>query len=88
MHRDLKPGNILFKNPMSLKSYGLAIYEPNILISDFGISSQIKKKLDVYQFCGSYGYMAPEIFECEEDPTKTYDEKSDIFSLGCILYRL
>lgn len=32
--------------------------------------------------------MAPEVFETEHDDTKTYDEKCDIFSLGCILYYL
>lgn len=30
--------------------------------------------------------MAPEVFETENDSSKTYNEKCDIFSLGCILY--
>jgi serine/threonine protein kinase len=48
MHRDLKPGNILFRNPIPLKKYGLERYEPNVLVSDFGIASEIKERLNVY----------------------------------------
>jgi calcium/calmodulin-dependent protein kinase I len=43
MHRDLKPANIFFKQMMPLKKYGLEAVEPNILISDFGVASQIRK---------------------------------------------
>jgi calcium/calmodulin-dependent protein kinase I len=42
MHRDLKPANILFKQPVPLKKYGLEAMESNVLISDFGIASQIR----------------------------------------------
>lgn len=64
MHRDLKPANILFKNNIPLKKYGLNQLEPNVLVSDYGISSEIKENLNVYSFCGTSGYMAPEVFEC------------------------
>ncbi|CAD8077040.1 unnamed protein product [Paramecium primaurelia] len=87
MHRDIKPANILFRKPISLKQFGLQAQD-GPLISDFGVSSTIQKQLNVYQFCGSYGYMAPEIFVCEEDKSKSYNEKCDVFSLGCLLYEL
>ena len=32
--------------------------------------------------------MAPEVSECELDKNKVYDEKCDIFSLGCIFYQM
>ena len=32
--------------------------------------------------------MAPEVFLTENDNNATYDEKCDVFSLGCILYYL
>lgn len=49
MHRDLKPDNILFKNAIPLKKYGLEHVDDNIMIGDFGIASDIKTgKLDVY----------------------------------------
>lgn len=32
--------------------------------------------------------MAPEVFICEEDKSKSYNEKCDVFSLGCLLYEL
>ncbi|CAD8171191.1 unnamed protein product [Paramecium pentaurelia] len=87
MHRDIKPGNILFRKSVSLKQFGLSVQD-GPLISDFGVSSTIQKQLNVYQFCGSYGYMAPEIFICEEDKSKSYNEKCDVFSLGYLLYEL
>lgn len=32
--------------------------------------------------------MAPEIFECEEDETATYNEKVDVYAIGCTLLDL
>ncbi|CAD8053143.1 unnamed protein product [Paramecium primaurelia] len=64
------------------------IYKGGPLISDVGVSSTIQKQHNVYQFCGYYGYMAPEIFISEEDKSKQYDEKCDVFSLGCLIYEL
>ncbi|CAD8121920.1 unnamed protein product [Paramecium sonneborni] len=89
MHRDLKPSNILLKRPMALKQFSLiAQADPNIVVSDFGVSSEIKKDMDVGKYCGSPGFMAPEVIKCENNKDLTYNEKCDIFSLGCILYRL
>ena len=42
----------------------------------------------IYQYCGTPGYMAPEVYLTETNNDLTYDEKCDIFSLGCILYYL
>lgn len=64
MHRDLKPSNILFKYNIPLKKYGLDHMDSNVLISDFGIASEIKERLNVYQYCGSPGFMAPEVLDC------------------------
>ena len=73
VHRDLKPENIFINDNMIIK------------IGDFGIS----KQLDIYHTQitknkeGSYDYIAPEIFY-----KGIYNEKSDIWSLGCIIYEL
>lgn len=48
MHRDLKPANILFREFVPLKRYGLVHVGPNVLISDFGVATEIQQKLNVY----------------------------------------
>ena len=74
VHRDLKPENIFINNKMDIK------------IGDFGISRQLdsyKKNAITLKRAGTYDYMAPEIiFE------GIYNEKADIWSLGCIIYEL
>ena len=39
----------------------------------------------MFNRCGTLGFMAPEILNSENN---TYNEKVDIFSLGCIFYML
>lgn len=53
----------------------------NLVVADFGYATY--KKIDrLQEYCGTKVYMAPEIQE-----QKTYDgRKSDIFSLGVILF--
>jgi len=69
IHRDLKPENILLDESLNVK------------LCDFGWSAQKSKTR--MTFCGTYEYMAPEIFA-----HKRYDEKIDIWSLGILLYEL
>ena len=74
IHRDLKPENIFMNENMNIK------------IGDFGISKQLRINKD-YTFtknkAGSEDYMAPEIKH-----KGIYNEKSDMWSLGCIIYEL
>ena len=58
----------------------------NIKIGDFGISKQLnshKKYRVTIKKAGTYDYIAPEILY-----EGIYNEKSDIWSLGCIIYEL
>ncbi|XP_050314205.1 serine/threonine-protein kinase nekl-2-like [Anthonomus grandis grandis] len=77
VHRDLKSENIFITGINS-----------NVLkIGDFGISKEMKNgngdNICANTVIGTCNYMAPEIFD-----GKPYDNKTDIWALGCILYQL
>jgi len=72
-HRDLHPNNIMFETEGS----------QNVKIIDFGISSEFTKEKGMEGEWGTSGYMAPEIFS-----KKPYNEKIDVWAIGCIAYEL
>ena len=76
IHRDIKPENIFLTEQNKLK-YG-----------DLGVSRRIytntfNNNNDLTRLVGSPNYMSPEIVY-----EKDYDCKSDVWSLGCVLYEL
>lgn len=73
LHRDLKPENILLGE--SAKDSKL-----QVRLADFGFA--VNEVRSTYDFrCGTPGFMAPEIIS-----SKKYSHKSDIFSVGAIIY--
>lgn len=53
-------------------------------LGDFGIAKILKNTFDLARTCiGTPYYLSPEI--CESKP---YNNKSDIWALGCVLYEL
>jgi tRNA A-37 threonylcarbamoyl transferase component Bud32 len=78
VHRDLKPENILLK----LMSDNLET--ATVKITDFGISKLINKTLNITQdFVGTPWYMSPEQIKGQK-----VDQRSDIYSLGIIIFQL
>lgn len=73
VHRDIKPENILFSGEGHLK------------IADFGISftSDLTRVTSNGSLVGTINYMAPEYVR-----RGVFDERSDLFSLGVMLYEL
>lgn len=73
-HRDLKPQNIL------VKSEGPQ-YE--VCVADFGYAVRSSNTKELTVKCGTPSYMDPEVLN-----GTAFTEKSDIFSLGSILFNL
>ncbi len=73
IHRDIKPENIFLTEENKLKYGDLGISR---------ISSTFNNK-DLTHLVGSPNYMSPEIVN-----EKNYNNKSDIWSLGCVIYEL
>jgi NIMA (never in mitosis gene a)-related kinase len=72
MHRDLKPGNIFLD----------ADY--NVKLGDFGLSRVMgDESIFAYTHVGTPYYMSP-----EQINEQRYNEKSDIWSLGCVIYEI
>ena len=74
IHRDIKPENIFMNDKMDIKIGDLGISKY------FGSNKEFTKT--IYK-AGSIYYMAPEIRK-----KFIYNEKSDMYSLGCIIYEL
>ena len=72
LHRDIKPSNIFLDK------------DSNIKLGDFGLSRELSNESKfAYSNVGTPYYMSPE--QIEENK---YNEKSDIWSLGCFLYEI
>lgn len=80
IHRDLKPGNILVDQTGHPKvlDFGIA----RVTDSDIHTATM---QTDVGQLVGTLPYMSPE--QIAADPTQL-DTRSDVYSLGVILYEL
>lgn len=74
IHRDLKPENIMIQKNEDTNQVD------SIKIIDFGFATIFDKGKEFKDAGGTPNYVAPEVF------LGKYDERSDIFSLGCILY--
>lgn len=72
MHRDIKPENIFISKFGEFK------------LGDFGIARKLEKSTSGMSKKGTYNYMAPEVYSGNGQ----YDFKSDIYSLGIVLYKL
>lgn len=73
-HRDLKPENLLLLSESD---------DSQVKIADFGFAKKCLSPNSLTTQCGTPGYVAPEILE-----GVAYDTKSDMWSLGVIIYIL
>ena len=80
VHRDLKPENILVDshNRVRIIDFGLARATDSDL-------RQTNVQTEVGQIIGSLQYMSPEQFEAD---SRDLDVRSDVYSLGVVLYEL
>jgi serine/threonine-protein kinase len=73
VHRDISPQNLM------------VTYQGYTVVFDFGIAKVVDQETSIDTLAGGkYAYMSPE--QCHEE--RTVDTRSDIFSLGVILYEL
>lgn len=72
IHRDIKPGNILLENGLN-----------RVQITDFGLARAVDDAAMTHSslIAGTPQYMSP-----EQAKGATLDHRSDLFSLGCVMY--
>src|SRR5207248_1404738 len=91
IHRDIKPANIWLEAAEAVSgedNKALAHHAPaRVKILDFGLARLKADDVHITQsgaILGTPAYMAPE----QAQPHKKVDHRCDLFSLGCVLYRL
>uniref|UniRef100_A0A8D2DN42 Nik-related protein kinase n=1 Tax=Sciurus vulgaris TaxID=55149 RepID=A0A8D2DN42_SCIVU len=71
IHRDIKGQNVLLTHNAEVK------------LVDFGVSAQVSRiNGRRNSFIGTPYWMAPEVINCDEDPRRSYDYRSDVWSVG------
>lgn len=71
IHRDIKGQNVLLTDNAEVK------------LVDFGVSAQLDRTIGRRNtFIGTPYWMGPEVIVCDENPDATYDNRSDLWSVG------
>jgi len=82
LHRDLKPSNI-FLSSLDGRPEKFKLKALSVKLGDFGLARVLDDEGLAQTHVGTPFYMSPEKIQF-----KGYDEKSDIWALGCILYEM
>ncbi|WP_319458605.1 serine/threonine-protein kinase [Micromonospora sp. RTP1Z1] len=83
VHRDLTPGNILFRSGTP-EATGAGPAGEQVLIADLGLAKALAAASGLTARAGTPGYMAPE----QDDPLAVVDTRADVFGLGRLGFRL
>jgi serine/threonine protein kinase len=93
IHRDLKLDNILLNYNSENDKNSLNIMKAVAKITDFGFATRLKSSKSnlTYTVLGTPAYMDPQLLNNMQSKTPNkvgYDEKADIWSLGCLCYEM
>ena len=77
VHRDLTPGNVLFKSRRHVGT-------EQVVIADLGLAKALAVASGLTARAGTPGYMAPE----QDDPLSIVDRRADVYGLGQLGVRL
>jgi serine/threonine protein kinase len=86
IHRDIKPANIWLESKNEPQSGASVVGSPRIKLLDFGLARAVEGDDGLTLFgavVGTPGYISPEQADGAEA-----DARSDLFGLGCVLYRM
>ncbi|MER7475352.1 serine/threonine-protein kinase, partial [Micromonospora sp. NPDC000018] len=75
VHRDLAPGNVLFRSGPDGE---------RVLVADLGLAKELAAASGLTARAGTPGYMAPE----QNDPLAVVDARADVYGLGRLGVRL
>jgi len=84
VHRDIKPGNIMItpESRVKILDFGIAkLTEPGDMGREYDLES-FREQTAAGVVVGTVAYMSP-----EQARGDTADSRSDIFSMGCVLYQ-
>jgi len=72
VHRDLTPGNVLFRSRQA--------GDEQVLVADLGLAKELAAASGLTARAGTPGFMAPE----QDHPLATVDRRTDVYALGRI----
>ncbi|MEU4563518.1 serine/threonine-protein kinase [Actinoplanes sp. NPDC023936] len=82
VHRDLAPGNVLFRSRPARAGPGPRAEQ--VVIADLGLAKALATASGLTARAGTPGYMAPE----QDDPMAVVDRRTDVYGLGQLGVRL